>query len=644
MTAPPQIDRVLHVESELEAVRNEHRWKCRTDEGEAVVLAQLLPELAADESLRRRYVYEAERLASIQCSSLAEVLAVGPKPDPRDPKAAPPWRLRLDPKGVRLDRWLSERSPVPPDEGIELLGRLAEAVHSLNLAGVVLRDLEPRSIVLGEHKSITITDVGLARVDILSSRTASSLMLESSAYAAPEHLRATVVDARADVYTLGAIAWQALTGVLPYDEDSPFLRKYDSLPNLAELRQGIPPGIDKLLRSCLSEDPQARPKSAGQLVDILRGSVQGVQGLERVRCQACGEELRLGLRLCLNCGKAAVQFTQALDGDGYSVSLRKATEEPAFHSKLQRFFEDVAAGPVPRLNFLIGDARMYSKAERLRRIALPAALFNDLSKESAEALAERLSADGIKVKVEQGDSRTRTLRRAKRYLWAGAGIAATGVIGAAAASFAPLAIIGGVVGGMVMGGGALVRRYAKRLPNRGLAQLRKAPLALPASDPYVVRLASLLADELSPDVREQVSELALLVQRLVDHRAEGEGAQGALDMLMEPLSNLVSLVCDEVEALRGIDKELSSLDEGHLIRAIAASRAREEDRSHRREFLAGLDRIRSLEDRRSLHMGDLLQASALLDRVVQMGLAETDEALLQSNRITMALAALGSGS
>jgi hypothetical protein len=131
------------------------------------------------------------------------------------------------------------------------------------------------------------------------------------------------------------------------------------------------------------------------------------------------------------------------------------------------------------------------------------------------------------------------------------------------------------------------------------------------------------------------------VQRLCDHRDENRDAADTLAMLLEPLEELVSLICEEIEAIANIDQDLGGLDEGHLVRAIARSHAREEDSARRTDLLAGLDKLRALEDRRASHMSHLLQAAALLQRSVSLGLSQTNTTLLQSNRITMALASLG---
>ncbi len=113
--APPSAPQVCSVESGPERVRSEYRWKVRLDNGERGVLAQLLPEVAHDESMRRRYIYEAERLRDLGGQPVAPVLAIGPEPDPRAVSSVPPWRLRSAPTGRTLADWLILRAPAPLD-------------------------------------------------------------------------------------------------------------------------------------------------------------------------------------------------------------------------------------------------------------------------------------------------------------------------------------------------------------------------------------------------------------------------------------------------------------------------------------------------------------------------------------------------
>src|SRR5262249_49739845 len=150
----------------------------------------------------------------------------------------------------------------------------------------------------------------------LSTLTASSLILESSPYSSPEQVGATAIDLRSDLFAFGVILWRALTGTLPFGEQPAFLRERTALPALAVLRPGIPSAVAALVRRCLADDPQARPPSAREVAEVLRGErALGELATLRVMCQACGKPLRAGLRLCLSCGKAPVQFRYAATPD-----------------------------------------------------------------------------------------------------------------------------------------------------------------------------------------------------------------------------------------------------------------------------------------------------------------------------------------
>lgn len=644
MIDPPIVREGQRVIDGPDKVGNEHRWRVELPGGERALIGQLLPEVADQESVRRRYVNDAERVAALDAPSLAATLAIGPEPDPRDPSTEPPWRVRIDPQGETLAAWLGRRAPAPVDEALALIARVADAVHGVHEAGGVLRDLEPRDVILAGDDAVWLVDVGLARVDILSTRTASSLMLESSPYSAPEHLRATVIDQRADVYTLGALLWHALAGGPPFDGGPQLFRSSDALPPLGEIA-GVSPELASFVASCLADDPAQRPESARDVAEVLRGRApSAVTALERITCQSCGEPMRPGLRLCLACGKQAVQFVHAdPDTDAssrYSVVLKKAKDDIEFINKLRDFFETVGEGPPPELNFVTGDARMYSKEERERLTRLPVPLFTDMSKDTAESLATRLRAQGIKVSVERTNKVERERRSAKRML-AGSGIAIA--VGTAAVIGGFMIGVAPIVGGVLFGAIGLISlgvHSHKKLNQMPMARLRGAPAALPASDPLVARLASLLdLGSLGDDVRERVGELALLVQRLVDHLASlADHTEAAA--IVEPVEPLVGLIEREVRAMSDIDASLRELDEGALVRAIAASEARDEVRASRDKLLAGLDRLRALEDARAAHLQRLLEASSLMRRTVELGMSTRDDEAGAERGVAMALAAL----
>jgi energy-converting hydrogenase Eha subunit C len=624
-------------------VGSEQRWRVTLPGGEQAVLGQLLPELSNDESVRRRYVRDVERLDGIHVPGLAETVAFGPTQTPRDANADPPWRLRRDPRGETLAAWLARRAPAPIDEIADVVAKLAAVVHRIHEHGAVLRDLHPRWVVLAEDGEVWLTDVGLARVDILSTRTAASLILEGSPYASPEQLRRTTLDQRSDLFGLGVILYQSLTGTLPFGDGPALLRETDRLVAPIRLRPEVPAPLSDLVVRCLSDDPEGRPESADQVVRVLRGEVPGEsRSLVRVSCQNCGASLRPGQRLCLNCGRQAVQYRhgQAGAADLQELLLSRAKEDEDFFRRLRGFLKSVSDQAIPNLDFVIGDRRMYSKQELERRIVLPVALFTDLDPDTAERMRARMAEEGFAVTLRD-KVRKSVPKRHRRKLGLGAGAVIAAVIGASVLGAAPVAVAVGAVGTIGLLVAYLAMKNRKPAAARpGMMRLRSQPAALPASDPLVARMAGLLDTSTPTDVREQVGELALLIQRLVDHRIAARGDKAEFDLVTEPVEPLIGLVERQVTALSEIDEELVTLDEGAIVRALSASDARGDPASARADLLDGLDRLRGLEEARARAFHRLLEASSLLRRAAEMGLAIHDEEAEHERQIALARAVL----
>ncbi|MBL9104131.1 MAG: serine/threonine protein kinase [Myxococcales bacterium] len=615
---------------------SELRWRVRLADGAAAVLASLAPELARDEVLRRRYTRDVARVQALGAPSVAPVLAAGPGPED---VTTPPWRLRHDPPGETLEAWLARRAPAPLDEAVALAVELCAAVAEVHRRGGVLRDLHPRVVVRAPDR-LWLTDVGLARVDVLSTRTAASLLLEGSPYAPPEQFERTALDPRADLYTVGVVLFRALTGELPRG-DGPALFAAADPPPLTDLRPEAPPALARLVARCLERDPAARPASADELAAALRGEAAVDELHARAPCQACGATMRLGQRLCLACGRLAVQFERSDDGV-HSVYLASAKEDSEFLGRLHHSLQALSDAEVPALNLVIGDARMYSKAELQRRHALPLRLFDGLSRPAAEALQKRLKAAGFAARVHEHSPAALRRRQRKAAAWTfGSGALLTGFVtfvGAPAFVAAILLGVTTIVWLAVRAG--LAAAAAKIKPP--LLRLRAAPAALPASDPLVARLADLLAQKpgeprMAKELHELVGGLALAVQRLVDHRAAAPGAAAEIDALTAPVAPLVDLVVEHVTRVHAIDRALADLDEGTLVRALSTSEARGEPPARRADLLAGLDRLRALEDERALLLHRLLESESLLRRAVAVGLKIRDEDAEHTRRIALAL-------
>ena len=633
---PPGLPQGATILAGPERWGSELRWHLRLADASPAVLASLTPELARDVVVRRRYLRDVARVQALAAPGVAELLAVGPPADDHD---TPPWRLRRDPPGETLEAWLTRRAPAPIDEAVAVVLDLAVCIREVHARGAVLRDLHPRLVVRGADGRTWLTDIGLARVDVLSTRTAASLLLEGSPYASPEQFERTALDPRADLYTLGVVLYRALTGELPRGDGPALFADGEVVPPGA-VRLEVPPALDRVVLRCLARDPAGRPASADELAAALRGEAAVDDQHARVPCQSCGAALRLGQRLCLACGKLAVQFDRSEPGTR-SILLVNAKEDSEFLARLTARLGSLSEAEIPALNLVIGDARMYSKAELARRHALPLKLFADLSPTTAEALRKRLAGDGFAVRVhDHAPAATRRRqRKGAAWTWAAAlvTIAFVDLVGAPMFVLWTLAAVAAIVHAGIHFGIASADKKIKP----PLLQLRAAPAALPASDPLVAQLAALLTPGTAKELRELIGGLALAVQRLVDHRAAQPGAAAEIAALTAPVAPLVAMIVEHVTRLQHIDRALADLDEGTLVRALAASEARGEPPARRHELLVGLDRLRALEDERGLLLHRLLETDSLLRRAVDLGLEIRDDDTDHAVRVAHALRALG---
>jgi hypothetical protein len=286
----------------------------------------------------------------------------------------------------------------------------------------------------------------------------------------------------------------------------------------------------------------------------------------------------------------------------------------------------------------VGSIHLYSDDEKIHRVRVPARLYGNLDQETADQLCEMLGSKGVPVQV------------VGRRDVAKAGAVALGVVVTAAmlitafAMFEAFIAMGIAIGVGVLGSLMAISRYQTRRAwvERTLPawRLRSLPAALPASDPLVSRLAALLYEGTPADVRDVVGELALVVQRLVDHRANFVRDRAEIDMLTAPVEPLVVQIEILVREVGQIGRELADLDEGAMVRALAASEARKEERSERTPILEALDRLRGLEDRRAAVFHRLLEAKSLLTRSVQMGLAVHDDGTEHERQLALAAATL----
>ncbi len=178
-------------------------------------------------------------------------------------------------EGGSLDQQIAAR-PQPPEQAARCVETLARAMQYAHEQGIVHRDLKPANVVLTADGVPKITDFGLAKhLDAKSAHTQSGALVGTLAYMAPEQVagKHKLVGPHTDVYALGCILYEMLTGQVPFSAKSPleFLQRVQhQLPEpMRKLSPGVSPGLESICRQCLEKQPQRRYSSAQELAQDL---------------------------------------------------------------------------------------------------------------------------------------------------------------------------------------------------------------------------------------------------------------------------------------------------------------------------------------------------------------------------------------
>src|ERR1700742_4938321 len=177
-------------------------------------------------------------------------------------------------EGRDLRRLLAEAGPLDPARAVDLLGRLADGLDAAHAGGLIHRDIKPANVLLeGEHAFLS--DFGLARTSSGSDETTQVGGLVGTVdYLAPELVDGGAATVASDVYALGCVLFQMLTGSVPFPADGLVAklnaRVRGDVPPPSELRPALPQGFDAALGRALARDPARRPQTAGELAADAR--------------------------------------------------------------------------------------------------------------------------------------------------------------------------------------------------------------------------------------------------------------------------------------------------------------------------------------------------------------------------------------
>lgn len=226
-----------------------------------VAVKVLAPRLAGDERARARFEREAVASAGIQHPNVAPIYRTGRL------AGGTPYLVMPYFHGGSLQARLAAGGPLPVEEARRYLGQIAAGLAAAHRLGTVHRDVRPGNVLYDpETHRVVLIDFGIAAVRDEARITLPGELLGNPAYVSPEQLHGDDVTGSADVYSLGVVAFEMLTGRLPFDAASPvqMMRAHavQAPRRVRELRADVRPELDALVDWCLRKRPEERPAAA----------------------------------------------------------------------------------------------------------------------------------------------------------------------------------------------------------------------------------------------------------------------------------------------------------------------------------------------------------------------------------------------
>jgi serine/threonine-protein kinase len=241
------------------------------------VAVKVLPrQFTFDPQFRTRFQREAEVVAALEHAYIVPVHDFGEFED------QPFIVMRYMSRGTLADRLA--QGPLPLEEIVALFEQIGSAVDYAHSLRVIHRDIKPGNILFSSHGEPSLSDFGIAKIVEATAAFTGTGIIGTPAYMSPEQAQGEkTIDGRSDVYSLGVVLFQALSGELPFKADTPMgvaiAHVSQPAPSLLERKPNLPRGLEAVLHKALQKDPDNRYQTAGELAQAVRQAIGGAASL-----------------------------------------------------------------------------------------------------------------------------------------------------------------------------------------------------------------------------------------------------------------------------------------------------------------------------------------------------------------------------
>ncbi len=243
-------------------------FKARERQLEREVAIKVLPfSLAFDKEFVERFQREARTSAKLEHPNIIPIYRVGKS-------GRVIYFVMKFLRGKPLSSVLAARGSLPPAEIRQVLAQVSRALAYAHKGGIVHRDIKPDNIMFDEHGQAVVTDFGIAKAGTAGKLTGTGMSIGTPHYMSPEQARAQGIDGRSDIYSLGVVAYQCLTGSVPFDGEDSFSIGYKHIMEEVPTPQLDTPDRRELfavIRRMMAKAPDDRFQTADELVQLLDG-------------------------------------------------------------------------------------------------------------------------------------------------------------------------------------------------------------------------------------------------------------------------------------------------------------------------------------------------------------------------------------
>src|SRR4051812_29650824 len=242
--------------------------------GREVAVKVLRSDLARDPSFQVRFRREAQAAASLNHPAIVAVYDTG---EDRTTTGATPYIVMEYVEGETLRDVIRREGHLSSERAMSLAADICGALDFSHRNGIVHRDVKPGNVMITPQGTVKVMDFGIARAvsDSAATMTSTAAVIGTAQYLSPEQARGESVDARSDVYSMGCLLYELVTGAPPFSGDSPVAVAYQHVredPRLpSSINPEVPPELDAILLKAMSKNPANRYQSAAEMRnDLLR--------------------------------------------------------------------------------------------------------------------------------------------------------------------------------------------------------------------------------------------------------------------------------------------------------------------------------------------------------------------------------------